>query len=694
MALGHDLHTRGSTREFRPRLLVTMWLVGAAILVLVSRLYALQILRGEELTSKGRRNFVQQINVPHDRGIIYDRYGRILVDNRPSLDLQVTPAFLGKRANARETLKHLAKLLNLSDEELGEVVENVEARTGLERFRPVTVRRDLDPEEVEAIEGERSVFKLDGVDIVEGRRRTYHYGSLAAHLLGFVNEIDAVALDAERVKGNPDHYDLGDAIGREGIERTYEKELRGVDGTEKVVVDAKGRRQNSAYVDLLLGDQRRVEPTPGHNVFLTIDLDLQQRAEEAFDGRSGSIVAMDPRTGGILVLASLPAYDSNLVSGALAKAEKSRLDSDPLKPWLNRSIQGQYAPGSTFKAITALAALHQHATTGHEHIACPGFYKMGRHVWRCWKDSGHGMVDMHDALKLSCDTYFYTVGGRIGINAIAEIARLFGLGTRTGIPLRGELPGVVPDEAFHNRVDASTGGYQRGMAINTSIGQGSLLVTPLQLANAYAAIANGKAVYQPQLVDRIESADFRVTRRYLPQAKLLNEGALDPDGVPLLLSRNSSVLNPPIQSEVRGEGPKILNNLEPKAMSQLDVPDEAMATLHDGLTAVAAEAGGTAYSRRSHRVTMAGKTGTAQVVRIGRERTLMKDMEYFERDHAWFVGYAPVENPEIVIVVLNEHGGHGGSASAPAAVSVIDYYFELKEMRLARAASAQLEHAE
>lgn len=694
MALGHDLHTRGSTREFRPRLLLAMWLVGLAVVLLISRLYALQILRGEELTSKGRRNFVQQIQVPHDRGIIYDRYGRILVDNRPSLDLQVTPAFLGKRANARETLKHLAGLLGLSPEELTKVTDTIESRTGLERFRPVYVRRDLDPAEVDAIEGERSLFMLDGADIVEGRRRTYHYGTLAAHVLGFVNEIDAGALEAERARGNPEHYDLGDTIGREGIERTYQKDLRGVDGTEKVVVDAKGRRQDTSYVDLLLGEQRRVEPTPGHNVFLTIDLDLQQRAEESFTERAGSIVALDPRTGAILAMVSMPGYDPNLASGAMAKAEKDRLDNDPLKPWINRSIQGQYAPGSTFKVVTALAALQSRVTGPHEKIACPGFYKMGRHVWRCWRDAGHGMIDIRDAIKLSCDTYFYTVGGRMGINTIAEMARTLSFGARTGIPLRGEQPGLVPDEAFHNRVDAATGGYQRGMAINTSIGQGSLLVTPLQLATAYAAIANGHSVYVPQLVDRVETADFRVTRRFLPQTKFLNEAAVDADGVPLLLSRNPGVMTPPVQSEVRGDGPTRTSSLEPRANSTLQLAPEQLQMVRDGLAAVTSEAGGTAYSKRSRRVTMAGKTGTAQVVRIGRDRIKAQDMDYFERDHAWFVAYAPIEDPEIVVAVLSEHAGHGGTASGPIATAVIDYFFELKETRQARASRPQLEHVE
>ena len=680
MALTQDLQARSHVKEFRTRLLVAMWLLGGAFFLLLSRLYALQILRGEELTSKGRRNFVQQVNIAHDRGIIYDRYGRILADNRPSLDLQVTPAFLGKRKKALTTLNHLGSLLMMPEDDLARAVELVTSRVGLERFRPLIIRRDLQPEQVEAIEDERSVFLLDGVDIVEGRRRNYHFGSLAAHVLGYVNEIDAVTLEAERARGNPGRYDLGDVIGREGMERSYERALRGIDGIEKVVVDAKGRRQQTTYVDLLLGEQRRIEPVPGHNVFLTIDLDLQQVAENTFKahGDAGSVVALDVKTGAVLVLASLPAYDANSVSGSIAKQLKEKLDRDPLKPWLNRSIQGQYAPGSTFKAITALAALEEHALAPTDHVYCPGFFRLGRHVWRCWKDSGHGPMDLRSALKVSCDTFFYTMGNRIGIDPIARMARTLSLGVRTGISLRGEQPGIVPDEAFHNRVDAGTGGYQKGMAINTSIGQGSLLVTPLQLAVAYGAIAHGSKVFKPQLVDAIETADFRVTRRFLPQP--LNVHDTDLAELPDWLAKPAQA-SPPVQTEVHGEEPIRTMYFAPQVSATFELPEASMAQLRGGLEAVTGEPGGTGYYNRSRTVSMAGKTGTAQVVRLGRERLKQWQVDFFERDHAWFVAYAPVEDPQIVVAVLNEHAGHGGSAAAPIAVAVIDTYFQIKKSR-------------
>lgn len=674
MALSRDL--RGDPAKLlRPRILVAMWLVAATFLILLSRAYTLQILRGEELSRKGQRNFAQRVRVPHDRGIIYDRHGRILVDNRQSLDLQVTKAFLGTAEEAEATLREVADLVGMSDAELRWARQALANKPHAERFEPVVIKRDLTPEQVELIEAERSMLRLDGIEIGEWRRRTYPHGTLAAHLLGYVNEISQGELDAARRKGNPGRYVLGDIVGRDGIERAHERDLRGVDGHAYEVRNAKGRRLQSAYVAELLLDYPTVEPKPGHNVFLTIDLELQRRAEAAFDGRAGAIVAIDPRTGDVLALVSVPSFDPNLVSGLLGRKEKERLDADPLKPWVNRAIQGQYAPGSTFKAVTATAALHYDKVEPREKINCPGWYRMGRQTWRCHKESGHGRVDLHDAIKKSCDTYFYTMGERLGINALAEVSRFFGLGRRTGIPLRNEQPGLVPDEAFHDKVDAATGGYQRGMVINTAIGQGSLLVTPLQLALAYGVVANRGTLFKPQVVERIETADFRVVRRFLPEL-----------GAAVTANERGRV---PVAEEVSGESPVVLVRVGPSVARELPVDRELLDAVHDGLVAVTSEPGGTAWWRRSRKVSMAGKTGTAQVRRLGRQRLKADEMEYEERDHAWFVTYAPADDPEIVVGVLNEHSGHGSSHAAPIATKVVDAYFDLKQERLAQVGSEE-----
>ncbi|MBN1960065.1 MAG: penicillin-binding protein 2 [Deltaproteobacteria bacterium] len=683
MALISLLSTQAVNRSLRPRFIVAMIATAIAFVVILLRLYTLQVIRGEELASKGERNFVQEVVIPHDRGIIYDRYGRIIVDNRPSFDLQVTPAFLGKRANAEATIARVVQLLRLEESESNNIKEQVFSIKAAERFLPIVVYRDLNAEQVEAIEAERSVFLLDGVDIVEAKRRTYHYGATAAHLLGYVNEIDPQSLEQERRQGNPKKYKLGDYIGRSGIERTYEDVLRGIDGYEKVVVDAKGRRQQDDFFEQFLGDFRRVEPTPGHNIYLTIDIELQQRAEAAFHGKAGAVVALDPRNGAIRAYVSLPSYDPNLIVSAMAKEEKNRIDNDPLKPWLNRPIQGQYAPGSTFKIVTALAALQHQVVSTKEHIFCPGHYRMGNHVWRCHKESGHGSVDINDALKVSCDVYFYTLGARLGINQLADMARHLGYGRCSGIDLPNEKPGLVPDEKYHDRVDAKTGGYQRGMVINTAIGQGSLLVTPLQQAIAYSAIANGGTIYKPQFVERIETADFRVNYRFLRQSATWrdpkeNNGLFE--GAPLNDAgmRSVEALQSLVHSQVAGNPPMLMQSFIPNVIEKLKVSKEDINAVNQGLVSVVESPSGTGYWHRSKVISMAGKTGTAQVVRLGANRLKAEDMDYFQRDHAWFVAYAPFENSELVVAVLNEHSGHGGSQSEPIAVAIIDAYFEIK----------------
>lgn len=688
MNLSIDTHSRQGVRWLRTRILVAMGCVVIAFIVLMVRLYALQIVRGEELSQRGQRNFVQHEKIRHDRGIIFDRNGRILVDNRPSLDLQMTPAFLGNEFEAEATLQRLAGHVGFTQSDVDGLRGRIEANRGVYRFRPITIMRDLEPAQVERIEADRAMFLLDGVDIVEGRRRIYRYGSTAAHLLGYVNEIDGRLLDQERQSGNPLKYALGDLIGRDGIERTHEKELRGVDGYRKAVVDAKGRRLRGAFIEELLGPEREVAATPGSNVYLSIDVELQRGAEEAFAeyGVAGSVVVIEVETGAVLAMVSMPEFDPNRIADADAAPYKAELDRDPLKPWINRPIQGQYAPGSTFKAFTGLAALRTGVMSRGETVFAPGAFRLGRHTWRCHREAGHGQVNLKDALKVSCDVYFYTAANRMGIDAIAETARAFGFGAKTGIALRNEKPGIVPDVAWHDKAHKASGGYQRGMAINTSIGQGALLVTPLQLAVSYAALANGGRVLEPQLVDRIESADLRVVRRFLPSARYL-----DPKTKALVArqrrgKRRVSVQEGPSASKgvlehVLGRKPRVIADAEAEVIQAAEVDPEHLDAVREGLIAVAQEPGGTAYYRRSRKVSMAGKTGTAQVVRLGRTRVRAEDEEYFFRDHAWFASYAPVEEPEIAVVALNEHSGHGSSKAAPIAVRVIDLYFELKQQR-------------
>lgn len=658
MALGSEVQSRHAVKWFRGRLLVASAVITLAFLGLLARLYDLQITRGDDFATRGQANFIKQFATPHDRGIIYDRNSLILVDNRPSLYVEVTPYFLGSREKSAATLNELYETLGIEQELATELSMEVFSKQGLNRFVAIRIKRDISLAEVEKIESQRSILKLDGVEIVEAKRRTYPGGSAAGHLLGYVNEIGRGQLGNEKKRGNPNRYKRGNTLGRSGIEHQHEVRLRGSDGYAQKVVDAKGRLQSADYMNSAGTNIDDKLAEPGHNIILTIDSELQKTAEESFDGRAGSVVVINVQSGEILAMVSKPGYDSNLISGALALDEKNRLDSNILKPWVNRPIQGQYAPGSTFKVVTAMAALSGGHTTPSEEFFCPGYYRLGGRNWRCHKDSGHGYVNLRTALKVSCDTYFYALSVRMGINEIAKAGGRLGLGSQTGIEVRGEKPGLMPDEAFHDRVEKSTGGYQKGMALNTAIGQGSVLVTPLQMAVIYAAMANGGVMIKPQLVKRIETADFRVWSREFGK-----------DGE--------------ITQKVEGREPEVIFEMKPQIQSRLNLEEGQLAAIQEGLIAVAQEPGGTAYRRRSRVVSMAGKTGTAQVIRLGVRRDKAEDMDYFSRDHAWFAAYAPIENPEIAVVVLNEHSGHGGSKAGPIAVSVIDAWHALKEKRKA-----------
>ena len=664
MGLTSASKPRQQVKEFRGRLLIVSGVVVAVFFSLMARLYVLQVKRGDEFANMGEANFIKSQRVKHDRGMILDRHGAILVDNRPAMNVEVTPYFLGKREEAEETLDELFDLLEL-DQELGrELRADIFKQRGLSRFSPIEIKRDVTWETVERIEARRSILRLNGVEIVEDKRRTYPYGTLAAHVLGYVNEIDRSRLNRAKREGNELGYIRGDAIGRAGIERIHERELRGRDGSRQIAVDAKGlRRQRQKWLSDIEGLPFK-DPDAGYNVVLTIDKDLQAAAEEAFDGAAGAVVAMEPDTGAILAMVSTPAFDPNVVTGAMGKDAKQALDENILKPWLNRPIQGLYAPGSTFKVITALAALEEGITTPQEQVFCPGYYRLGRRNWRCHKDSGHGHVDLKDALKLSCDTWFYQMADRMGINPIAEMGTKFGVGVASGLELPGEKRGLMPDEAFHDRVEKSTGGYQRGMALNTSIGQGSVLMHPLQLAVVYAALVNGGRIIEPRVVERIETADKRVERFALAQVKAESEERSDA-----------------VQRFVEGQGPEVVKVFESKVDRFLDLPEASYQAVRDGLIAVTNEPGGTAYWRKSKVVPMAGKTGTAQVIRLGTKRLSAEETAYFERDHAWFASYAPIENPELVVVVVNEHSGHGGSKAAPIATKVIDAWDQLKKAR-------------
>lgn len=609
-------------KELRPRAAFMGVVVTLLFLLIVGRLYHLQLVRGEELSLKSRDNYVKELVEPADRGLIFDRRGRTLADNRPSFDVYLTPAFCRARD---EVIGRLALILNLSQEELDAVNRNFDRARGLERFRPFLVKLDISRDQVDVVEADLSL--LEGVDIIPSPHRDYPYGPLLAHVVGYLSEVSQA--EFEEGKGK---YRRGDYIGRRGLERTFESYLRGVDGKRRIAVDARGRALDASVADMLIPEEsRRIVSEPGNNVVLSLDLGLQHIADQALaqGALAGSVVVVDVHTGYVLAMVSAPSYDPNKMTARISRSELQAINSDPMEPLFQRAIQQHYHPGSTFKPFTALAGLKEEVAHLGSSTSCNGGYTLGRRRWRCWLDRGHGGgINLQKSLSHSCDVYYYWIADRMGLEPIADMAFQFGFGKPTGIELRPEAAGLIPTPEFHRRVD---GAYTRGLALNAAIGQGSVNVTPLQLAMGYAALANGGVLYKPRLVRRVESPDKEV----------------------------------------------LVNQL-PEVVRKLDIPQAQLNAVMQGLDEVVNLPGATAYSRRLSGIRVAGKTGTAQVVALGDRRRKLEEMPWKERDHAWFAAIAPADEPEIAVVVLNEHGGGGSTAAAPIAMAVVQGYFDLK----------------
>ncbi|HWV37729.1 MAG TPA: penicillin-binding protein 2 [Vulgatibacter sp.] len=604
-------------REERELKIRIGWLgVAAAIgfLILAGRVWYLQIHKGEEYFARSSGNFVKELRIPADRGMIVDRKGRILVDNRPSYDVYLTPAFC---QDCEDVIGRLAGQLDLEAEELQRALDAHQKARGLERFRPVLIQQDLSRDHLDVLEANREL--LPGVDVIGAPHRNYRAGPMAAHLLGYLGEIGP-----EELESSGGRYRAGDWVGKRGVERRFESWLKGQDGLERVVADAKGRKLPELE-SLIPAADRLVPSQPGSNVILSIDARVQAAAEEAFDDVAGAVVVIDVNTGYLLAAVSKPGFDPNRMTGRISRAELKELNSDPLEPMLFRATQNHYHPGSVFKVVPALAALE--AGLDHE-VYCGGGYTLGRRRWRCHRESGHGLVGLEQSMKVSCDTWYYAMADRLGLEPIAEMSRRFGLGSVTGLDLGFEVPGVVPSPEYHD--EHTPGGYQKGFALNAVIGQGDSNVTPLQVAVMFAAIANGGTVYKPQAVLRVERP-----------------------------------------------GGDVLEDFPPKVKSRLGVKREHLEIVRRSLERVVEEPGGTAHRHRLPGIKVAGKTGTAQVVRIGSVRLKKEQMDWFARDHAWFAAYAPADEPEIAVAVLDEHGGSGGADAAPIAMRVIQRYFEI-----------------
>lgn len=593
----------------RRRLIISAGGLVLGLCLLLCRLWYLQVLHGDEMRILSENNRIRLHRVQATRGTVVDRQGRVLIDSRPSFDAVVVPE---DAKNLELAIESLAQLLDQSTADMHSLLAQASSRPP---FQSITVKRDLSWEDVVALETHQ--LDLPGVSMQITPRRSYPLGQTLAHLLGYVGEASPEDLEADQ------RYRMGDMLGKSGLEKRWEQSLRGTNGGQQVEVDSVGRK---------LRVLREVEEVPGSTIKLTVDLDLQEATVKALGERDGSVVALDPNTGEILAFVNQPSFDPNVFARGIRRDEWNVLLNNKHRPLNNRAIQGQYPPGSTFKIVVAAAALEEGIINPFTRIHCPGGMQFGNHYFRCWKHGGHGSVDLHLALVQSCDTFFYQVAQRLGIEPIAKYARLFGMGMPTGIDLEHERSGIIPDTAWKRKRFKQN--WYAGETLSAAIGQGYVTATPLQMANVIAATAVGKR-FRPHFVKQVES----------------------PEG-------------------------EVIQRVEPELTATLPIKASTLNIVRAGLRDVVNAGNGTGKKAKLSQVEVAGKTGTSQVVKIGRERLKPGQMAFHHRDHAWFVAYAPVENPEIAVAAIVEHAdGGGGAVAAPLVREVMHKFFELKRQR-------------
>lgn len=599
--------------ELTRRLRAAIIVIAAGLLVLVGRLWQLQIIRGDGYRQRTESNAVKEHWLPSIRGKIVDRNGVALADNRPAFNLYVTPA------TYLIVAPQLRSLLALSDEDAARIQDRVNAGARRGPRTPVLALEDIGHDR--AIVVEQAALHLSGVEIREEMYRNYPQGELAANVVGYMGQMSGKEL-ADRAK---DGAEISDLVGRGGIEQKSEEYLRGKKGKVFYAVDAQGNRIDDALAADLLEGKPGWEPTAGFDVQLTIDVRLQKIAEKAVAPYlAAAVVVVDVKSGRILALVSKPSLDPNLMSGHVSSAELELLKHDPRLPFVDKTTNATYPPGSTFKFVTAFAALEDGQASEDEKITCTGHYQPTNQD--C--DAEHGTLDLLGAIQKSCNVYFWNLAQRVGLDRMADVAKEYGLGRPTGLGLNGDAAGLIPTRHWYD----SHGKYMFGYAINAATGQGDVEVTPMQMAMAYAAIANGGTLYVPQIVERM----------------------LDGDG-------------------------KVVIQTLPVAAGHMKTPPEIVDVWKRGMWKVVNELGGTANPyATSAIVPIAGKTGTAEVKsKSRRERIEERTMEGWHptNAHAWFAGFAPYDDPEVAIVVFVEHGGSGGKVAGPIAKQILEGYF-------------------
>lgn len=597
-------------RIFLSRIVAALVLIVILNICLVIRLAYLQIVFHEDYATLAKNNSIKIAPLAPTRGIIYDRNGRILADNIPSYTLELIPEQV---PNLDETLHKLQDLLDIPDEKIDQFREQVKRN---KRFSSIPLLLRLTDDQVAAFMVVRPFFP--GVDIRAGLVRYYPYGELVSHVVGYVGRINE-----QELKTLPEaNYRGTYHVGKSGIEGAYETDLHGQPGYIENETNAQSRTINIV---------NEIDPIPGVNLYLTLDIDLQKTAYDSLEGYNGAAVAIDIKSGAVLVFASRPGFDPNpFVYGISAKAYKELQESES-QPLFNRVTRGQYPPGSTLKPFVALAGLENGVIGYQNRMFCPGYYQLpnSTHKYRDWAKWGHGSVNMNDAITESCDVYFYKLALSLGIDSMHSFLQKFGFGEKTGIDLLNEKPGLFPSREWKR--DVRKQAWFPGETVITGIGQGFTHVTPLQLARATATLANYGKVVQPYLVNRV-----------------LSHGVTLPPTVP-----PEPVL--PVHAE----------NVDNIINAMINVVHSSRGT---------AKKMGVGMHYK-----MAAKTGTAQVFTVKqKERYNENQIEFKLRDHALFIAFAPADNPQVAVAVIAENGGHGGTVAGPIAKKIIDHYLKLK----------------
>ncbi|MFH0934996.1 MAG: penicillin-binding protein 2 [Pseudomonadota bacterium] len=611
--MNRNIELKNHQREiyyFRLRLVLSLVVVAVMLLLLLARFFYLQVVRHEYFHTLSDGNRIYVLPIVPNRGLILDRNGLVMARNYSGYTLEIEPA---KVQGMDALIAELSKLIEITPQDIKRFKRLLKER---QATGTIPIRSRLSNEEVARIAAQR--FRFQGIEIKARLFREYPYSDVTSHLIGYVGRINQKDIELLEKDDLASNYMGSDYIGKTGVEQRYEKELHGTAGFERVEVDAGGRA-----VRVL----SRTAPLSGSNLVLTLDAKLQEVAEQAFGDFRGALVAIDPTNGEVLAFVSKPGYDPSLFIDGIDTETWDTLNNSPDTPLNNRALRGQYPPGSTIKPFMALAGLHYGTRSPERSISDPGYFMLpgSRHQYRDWKSGGHGSVDMFKSIVVSCDTYYYGLATEMGIDNMHAYLSSFGFGKKTGLDMEGETSGLLPSTEWkskrHNQI------WYPGDTVSAGIGQGYNLVTPLQLAFATATLTNDGIAFQPHLVKEIQSSPGNAA-------------------------------------------PTV-----PTQLFDLQIPAEHLKLVKGAMEAVTKPGGTAVGANYGVKYRVAGKTGTAQVIAMKQgEKYDEKKVSEYNRDHAWFIAFAPADKPRIAMAVLVENGGHGGSTAAPIARKVLDYY--------------------